>query len=141
MITDSQLWKLQREKLKEKSSGFMLKEKIKKRKCSANIRKDPVKHKKYKGHEKLRKWAAKNTKQGNAQMGTLQQNGEDTSTTNNSTRNSSPSVSCKQTLYCSIARNDLHLPKSLNKKAEVIQRLTTKYKLRENLKENRRRAK
>ena len=42
-------------------------------------------------------------------MGTPQPNGENTSTTNNSTPNSSSSFSCTQTLYCSIARADLHL--------------------------------
>ena len=55
---------------------------------------------------------------------------------NNSTPNSSSSFSCNQTRYRSIARADLQLPKSPNKKAEVIQRLATKYKLRINLKEN-----
>ena len=65
--------------------------------------------KKYKGNKKLKKWAAKKTKQANAQMGTPQPNGENTSTTNNSTPNSSSSFSCKQTLYCFITRADLHL--------------------------------
>ena len=38
--------------------------------------KDLVKHKKYKEDEKLRKWAAKKTKQANAQMTTPQPIGE-----------------------------------------------------------------
>ena len=45
--------------------------------------------------------------------------------------------SCRQTLYQSLSRVALHLPKSPNKKAEIIQRLATKYKLRINLHENR----
>ena len=59
-------------------------------------------------------------KQTNAQMTSSQANGENSSATNNSTPNSSSSFSCKQTLYCSIARADLQLPKKTNKKAEVI---------------------
>ena len=59
-------------------------------------------------------------KQTNAQMTSSQANGENSSATNNSTPNSSSSFSCKQTLYCSIARADLQSPKKTNKKAEVI---------------------
>ena len=61
-------------------------------------------------------------------MTTSQPNGENSSATNNSTPNSSLSFSWKQTLYSSIARVNLKLPKIPNKKAEVIQRLATKYK-------------
>ena len=39
----------------------MLKEKIRMRKWRENFRKDPVKHKKDKEDEKLRKWLAKKT--------------------------------------------------------------------------------
>ena len=67
----------------------MLKEKIRKRKWRANFRKDPVKHKKYKEDEKLKKWSAQKTKQTNAQMTSSQPNGENSSVTNNSTPNSS----------------------------------------------------
>ena len=95
----------------------MLKEKIKRRKWRANIMKDLVKHKKYKEDEKLRKWAAKKTKQANAQMTTPQPIGENYSAANNSTPNSGSSFSCKQTLYHSITRADLHLSKNRNKKA------------------------
>ena len=59
-------------------------------------------------------------------MTTSQPNGENSSATNNSTPNSSSSFSWKQTSYRTIARADLKLPKSLNKKAEGIQRLATK---------------
>ena len=69
-------------------------------------------------------------------MTSSQTNGENSSATNNSTANSSLSFSYKQTLYRSIARANLQLSKSPNEKAEVIQRLATKYKLRINLKEN-----
>ena len=41
----------------------MLKEKIRKRRCRVNFWKDPVKQKKHKEDEKLRKWSAKKTKQ------------------------------------------------------------------------------
>ena len=84
----------------------------------------------------LRKRSAKKPKQLNAQMTTLQPHGENFSATNNSVRNRSSSFSCKQTLYRSIAKANLHCLKSPNKKAEIIQRLTTKCKLRMNLKEN-----
>ena len=67
----------------------MLKEKIRERKWRANFRKDPVKHKKYKEDEKLKKWSAQKTKQTNAQMTSSQPNGENSSVTNNSTPNSS----------------------------------------------------
>ena len=108
----------------------MLKEKIRKRKWRANFRKNPVKHKKYKEHEKLKKWSVNKTKQTNTQMASSQPNGKNSSATNNSTANSSLSFSCKETLYRSIARANLQLPKSPNEKAEVIQRLATKYKLK-----------
>ena len=91
---------------------------------------------KYKEYEKLRKWSRKKTKQTNAKMINFQPNGEKSSAANNSTLNSSSSFSWKQTLYRSIARADLQLPKSPNERAEVIQRLATKYKLRIKLMEN-----
>ena len=92
-LTNFQKCHLRQDKLKEKSSDSMLKEKIKKRKRRANIRKDPVKHKKYKEDKKLRKWAAKKKKQANAQMITPQLNGENSSATKNSTPNSRSSFS------------------------------------------------
>ena len=105
--------------MKEKFSDFILKEKIRKRKWRANIRKDPVKHKKYKEDEKLGQWASKKTKQANAQMTTLQPNGENSSATNNSTSNSSSEFFCRQTFYRSIAKVGLHLSKSPNKKLKL----------------------
>ena len=44
---------------------------------------------------------------------------------------------CRQSLHRIYSRVDLHLPKSPNKKAEIIQRLATKYKLRIDFQENR----
>ena len=70
------------------------------------------------------------------QMTSSQPNGKNSSSTNNSTRNTSSSFFCKQTLYNSIARTNLLLVKSPNNKAEVTQRLATKYKLKLKLKEN-----
>ena len=64
-------------------------------------------------------------------------NGENSFTTNNSTPNSSVPFSRKQTLYCSVARADLHFLKSPNKKADVIRRLATKYILRISFKKSR----
>ena len=64
----------------------------------------------------LREWAANKTKQANAQMTTPQLNNENSFATNNSTPNISLPFSCKQTLYRSIAKADLHLPKSQTKK-------------------------
>ena len=78
------------------------------RKWMENIKKDPVKHKKYKEDEKLRNWVAKKTKQANAQMPTPQPNAENSSATSNSVPNSISPFSCKQTLYCSPARANLH---------------------------------
>ena len=121
--------------------NLMLKEKNRKRKCCANIRKDPVKHKKYKEDEKIRKMGSKENKTSKCSNGNSPTKWRKFFATNNSSPNSGLSFSCKQTLYRSIVRADLHLPKSPNKKAEVIQRLATKYKLRKNLKENRRKAK
>lgn len=48
----------------------MLKEKNRKRKWRASIRKCPVNHKIYKEDEKSKKWAAKKTKPANAQITT-----------------------------------------------------------------------
>ena len=102
-----------------------LKKKNRERKQSPNFRKDVVNPKKMRN---LEKWSAKKIKQINTQITTSQPNGENSSATNNSTPNSSLSFSWKQTLYSSIARVNLKLPKIPNKKAEVIQRLATKYK-------------
>ena len=84
----------------------MLKEKIKKTKWRRNIRKDPVKYKKYKEHEKLIKWVAKKPKQANNQMTIPQPNGKNSFTANNSPPNSGSSFSCKQTLYYSVTRTN-----------------------------------
>lgn len=69
-LTNAQICKLRWEKLKEKSSVFMLKEKIRKTKWRENIKKDPLNTKKYKADEKLRKRTATKTKQANALMTT-----------------------------------------------------------------------
>ena len=69
-------------------------------------------------------------------MTTPQPNGENSFATNNLTANSSSSFSWKETLYRSIARAHLHLPKSPNKKTGVMQRLATQYKLSINSEED-----
>ena len=91
---------------------------------------DPVKYKKYKKDEKLRKWSAKKTKK-NAQMTSSQPISENSSATNNSTPNSSSSFSCKHSIVV-LQGLIYNCQKSLNEKAEVIQRPATKYKLKEN---------
>ena len=133
-LTNAQKYTFRRDKLKQNSGDFMLKEKVRKRKWRANIRKDPAKYKKYKEDEKLTKWVAKKPKQANNQMTIPQPNDKNSSTANNSPPNSGSSLSCKQTLYYSVTRTDCLFPlKNPNKKTEVIQRLLTKYKLRINL--------
>ena len=84
--------------------------------------------------EEFRKSTARKTKKVNAQMTTRQPKCENSSTTNNSAPNSSFSFSCEQTLYSSIARADLHLPKSPNKKTEIVQRHITKTQIKNKLK-------
>ena len=54
--------------MKQKSSDLESPEKIRKRKRRTNFRKDPVKHKKCKEYEKLRKRSTMKTKQANAKM-------------------------------------------------------------------------
>ena len=68
-------------------------------------------------------------------MITPQPNGENSSPANISPPISSLSFCLKQKFSRSIARLDFHLLKSPHKKTEGIQSLTTKYKLRVNLKE------
>ena len=67
-------------------------------------------------------------------MTTPQPNGENSFATNNLTPNSSSSFSWKETLYRSITRAHLHLPKSPNKKnwsyAKACDTIQIKYKLR-----------
>ena len=90
----------------------------------------------YKEDEKLREWAANKTKQTNTQLTTPQLNNENSFATNNSTPNISLSFSCKKTLYRSIKKADLHLPKSQTKKLRFSKGLPQNTKLKINLKEN-----
>ena len=105
-------------------------EKERKRKWRAEIKKDQAKYEKYKEGERLRKWAAKKKKKAN------DSNAQEVASDSASSTPCS-AFSCKQSLHRSLSRADLHLPKSPNKKAEIIQRLATKYNLRVDLKENR----
>ena len=107
-------------------------------KCRENLRKDPDRYGKFKEDDKLRKWAAKKRKEipeaGNSEV---PEAGNSEGYTQENAQTPGSSFSCKQTLHRSLSRADSHLPKSPHKKAEIIQRLATKYKLRINLKEKR----
>ena len=97
------------------------------------MNKDQVVYEKYKENERLRKWAANKKKKAN------EANEANANELANDSASSAPvsAFSCKQSLHRSLSRADLHLLKSPHKKAEIIQRLATKYKLRITLKENR----
>ena len=129
---------MRREKLKAKSNEFLNKEKEKLAKWRENLKKDPDRHGKFKEDDKLRKWAAKKRKEvpeaGNSEV---PEAGNSEGYTQENAQAPGSSFSCKQTLHRSLSRADSHLPKSPHKKAEIIQRLATKYKLRINLKEKR----
>ena len=94
------------------------------------MKKDHAQYEKYKKDERLRKWAAKKKKK--ADDPNIQTIASDSAS---STPGSA--FSCKQSLHRSLSRANQHLPKRPNKKAEVIQRLATKYQLRVNFKETR----
>ena len=87
-----------------------------------NLKKDPDRYGKFKEHDKLRKWAAKKRKE-------VPEAGNSEGYTQENAQTPGSSFSCKQTLHRSLSRADSHLPKSSHKKAEIIQRLVTKYKL------------
>ena len=137
-LSNAHKCKLRREKLKAKSNKFLNKEKERLAKWRENLKKDPDRYGKFKEGDKLRKWAAKMRKEvpeaGNSEV---PEAGNSEGYTQGNAQTPGSSFSCKQTLHRSLSRADSHLPKSPHKKAEIIQRLATKYKLRINLKEKR----
>ena len=129
-LTNREKGKLRHEKRKSKSNDFSNSERERKRKWRADMNKDQVAYEKYKENERLRNWAANKKKKAN---------GANAHEFTNDSASSTPvsAFSCKQSLHRSLLRANLHLPKSPSKNAEIIQRLTTKYKIRIKLKENR----
>ena len=121
---------MRQEKLKVKSNEFLNKEKEGLAKWRENLKKDPDRYGKFKEDDKLRKWAAEKRKE-------VPEAGNSEGYTQENAQTPGSSFSCKQTLHRSLSRADSHLPKSPHKKAEIIQRFSTKYKLRINLKEKR----
>ena len=99
------------------------------------MKQDKERYDKIKENDKLRKWAAKKNKEEEVivpeAVHTEVRAQEDTST-----QTPGSTFSCRQTLHRSLSRANCHLPKSPHKKAEIIQTLATKYKLRINLQQN-----
>ena len=117
---------------------FEEKEKERLAKWRKNLKKDPDRYGKFKEDDKLRKWAAKKRKEvPEAANSEVPEAGNSEGYTQENAQRPGSSFSCKQTLHRSLSRADSHLPKSPHKKAEIIQRLATKCKLRINLKEKR----
>ena len=129
---------MRREKLKAKSNEFLNKEKERLAKWRENLKKDSDRYGKFKEDDKLRKWAAKKRKDViEAANSEVPEAGNSEGYTQENSQKPGSLFSCKQTLHRSLSRADSHLPKRPHKKAEIIQRLATKYKLRINLKEKR----
>ena len=124
------------EKLKAKSNEYLNKEKESLAKWRENLKKDPDCYGKFKEDDKLRKWAARKRKEvPEAANSEVPEAGNSEGYSQENAQKPGSSFSCKQTLHRSLSRADSHLPKSPHKKAEIIQSLATKYKLRINLKE------
>ena len=116
----------------------MLKEKIRKRKLMTNIRKDPIKTQQ--NAKYMRNLESEQQRKQNKQVPKWQLLNQVVKILPLYITQLQIVVRhflANKHLYRNIAKADLLLPKSPNKKAEVIQRLATKYKLRINVKENR----
>ena len=100
------------------------------------MKQDQERYGKFKENDKLRKWAAKENKEGEVIV-TEAVNVEVRVQDETSTQTRGSAFQSRQTLHRSLSRADSHLPKSPHKKAEIIQRLATKYKLRINFQQNR----
>ena len=123
---------------KSKTQRIFEQRKKKLAKWRENLKKDPGRYGKFKEHGKLRKWATKKRKEvPEAANSEVPEAGNSEGYIQENAQTPGSSFSCKQTLHRSLSRADSHLPKSPHKKAEVIQRSATKYKLRINLKEKR----
>ena len=135
-LTNVQKCKLRREKLKAKSSKFLNKEKERLAKWRTNMKQDKECYDKFKENDKFRKWAAKKNKEKDVIV-PVAVNAKVCAQEETSTHTPGSAYSCRQTPHQSISRADSHLSKSPHKKAEIIQRLATKYKLRINFQQNR----
>ena len=123
---------------KAKSNEFLSKEKERLAKWRENLKKYPYRYGKFKEDDKLRKWATKKRKEvPEAANSEVPEASNSEGYTQENAQTPGSSFSCKQTLHPSLSRADSHLSKSPHKKAEIIQRLATKYQLRINLKEKR----
>ena len=89
-----------------------------------------------KENDKSRKWAAKKNKDEEVIVPEAV-NAEVRAQEETSSQTPGSAFSSRQTLRRSLSRADSHLSKSPHKKAEIIQRLATRYKLRINLQQNR----
>ena len=100
------------------------------------MKQDQERYGKFKENDKLRKWAAKENKEGEVIV-TEAVNVEVRVQDETSTQTRGSAFQSRQTLHRSLSRADSHLPKSPHKKAEIMQRLATKYKLRIIFQQNR----
>ena len=100
------------------------------------MKQDQKRYEKFKENDKLRKWAAKKKKEEEVIV-TEAVNVEVRVQEETSTQTLGSAFSSRQTLHRSLRRADSHLPKSPHKKAEIMQRLATKYKLRIIFQQNR----
>ena len=101
------------------------------------MKQDKERYDKFKENDKLRKWAAKKNKEEEVIIPEAV-NAEVRAQEETSTQTPGSAFSCRQTMQRSLSmRADSHLPKSPHKKAEIIQRLATQYKLRTNLQQPR----
>ena len=129
---------MRREKLKAKTNEFLNKEKERLAKWRANMKQDQKRYDKFKENDKLRKCAAKKNKEEEVIV-TEAVNVEVRVQEETSMQTLGPAFSSRQTLHRRLSTADSHLPKSPHKKAEIMQRLATKYKLRIIFQQNRRR--
>ena len=104
------------------------------------MKQDQERYDKFKENDKLRKWAAKKNKEEEVIV-TEAVNVEVRVQEETSMQTLGPAFSSRQTLHRRLSRADSHLPKSPHKKAEIMQRLATKYKLRIIFQQNRGRVK
>ena len=95
---------------------------IRKKLWRQNLKSDPAKYEQYRLSERVRKWQKKTN-------GETEENVETTPTRPISNEPCS-SFSSKQILNRSISRADNNLPKSPNKKAEVIGKLVERYQVK-----------
>ena len=138
-LSNAEICKLYRSKQNAKGDDFKLKEATRKKNWRMKLKSKPLEYEEYKAIERLRKSVendAVDTQNAHgSQENTCESEEINTKSTNENRRNSS--FTTKQTMHRSLSRADSHLPKSPHKKAEIIQKLPSKYSLRIEMKENR----